>query len=92
MGPSRLVLRHIVSAKGRTSLRAEPEFWRAFREISEREGLPISAIIREIDETCKAGGRTSACTVYILRYFMAAASEAGHAAAGHGPLPERFGS
>ncbi|MGI4976341.1 MAG: ribbon-helix-helix domain-containing protein, partial [Janthinobacterium lividum] len=39
MGESRLVNRNINATAGRTSMRLEPEFWDALREICQRESL-----------------------------------------------------
>jgi predicted DNA-binding ribbon-helix-helix protein len=65
-------------------MRLEPEFWQALDEISERKGMPMNAIMREIDATRGNFGRTGACRVYILNYFRSAMPESGHADAGHG--------
>jgi hypothetical protein len=37
-----------------------------------------------VEDQGHAGGRTSAVRVYLLTYFRASSTEAGHAAAGHG--------
>ncbi len=84
MVASRLVNRNVVSTKGRTSMRLEPELWDALQEISRRESLPIGDLVRQIENAGHAGGRTSAVRVFILNYFRAAASEDGHISAGHG--------
>ncbi|MGA9868073.1 MAG: ribbon-helix-helix domain-containing protein [Acetobacteraceae bacterium] len=86
MPPSRLVNRNVVADTGRTSMRLEPELWEALGEISEREGQDVHALIRAIDALRRRGGRTSAVRVYVLEYFRAAATEAGHLGAGHGPF------
>ena len=75
-------------------MRLEPELWDALTEICVRERQDISRLVRQIEATGHAGGRTSAVRVFVLQYFRAAASEAGHQAAGHGSLsepPARFG-
>lgn len=83
---SRLVNRNVVAGRGRTSMRLEPELWDALLEICEREAQDMSALVRRVEEAGHSGGRTSAVRVYILDYYRAAATEAGHAASGHGPL------
>jgi len=83
---SRLVNRNVVAKRGRTSMRLEPELWRALTEIGEREGKDLSALVRSAEDDENPGGRTSAVRVFVLDYFRAAATEAGHAAAGHGVL------
>ncbi|MGC8477972.1 MAG: ribbon-helix-helix domain-containing protein [Acetobacteraceae bacterium] len=85
MSASRLVNRNVIAGSGRTSMRLEPELWDALIEICRREGRDVHALIREVDAQRAAGGRTSAVRVFVLDYFRAAATESGHAAAGHGP-------
>lgn len=82
---SRLVNRNVITDSGRTSMRLEPELWEALLEVCQREGHDVHALIRTIDATRHAGGRTSAVRVFLLQYYRTAATEAGHAAAGHGP-------
>jgi predicted DNA-binding ribbon-helix-helix protein len=83
---SRLVNRNVVAERGRTSMRLEPELWDALLEICEREGQDVSTLVRQVEAAGHTGGRTSAVRVFVLDYFRSAATEAGHAAAGHGPL------
>lgn len=85
LSTSRLVNRNVISGSGRTSMRLEPELWDALVEICHREGRDVHALIREVDAARATGGRTSAVRVFVLDYFRAAATEPGHAAAGHGP-------
>lgn len=85
MARSTLVNRNVVAGSGRTSMRLEPELWDALAEICNREGRGIHELIRSIDGQRERGGRTSAVRVFVLKYFRAAATEAGHLAAGHGP-------
>jgi predicted DNA-binding ribbon-helix-helix protein len=84
---SRLVNRNVVAGRGRTSMRLEPELWDALSEICEREALDMSTLVRQVEAAGHIGGRTSAVRVYIQNYFRAAATEIGHAGAGHGPMP-----
>ncbi|MDR3532228.1 MAG: ribbon-helix-helix domain-containing protein [Rhodopila sp.] len=83
---SRLVNRNVVAERGRTSMRLEPELWDMLSEICEREMQDMSTLVRRIEAAGHAGGRTSAVRVYVANYFRAAATEAGHAGAGHGPI------
>jgi predicted DNA-binding ribbon-helix-helix protein len=83
---SRLINRNVVAERGRTSMRLEPELWEALLEICGREGRDMSSLVRKVEQSGHAGGRTSAVRVFVLAYFRAAATEAGHAAAGHGAL------
>ena len=86
MTVSRLINRNVVAGRGRTSMRLEPELWDALLEICEREGQDMSALVRKVEKSGHAGGRTSAVRVFILNYFRNAANEGGHANAGHGSL------
>jgi predicted DNA-binding ribbon-helix-helix protein len=89
MSVSRLVNRNVVAERGRTSMRLEPELWDLLSEICERESRDMSTLVRQIEAAGHAGGRTSAVRVYVTTYFYAAATEVGHAGAGHGPLLRR---
>jgi predicted DNA-binding ribbon-helix-helix protein len=81
---SRLINRNVVAERGRTSMRLEPELWDALIEICDRERQDMSALVRRVEATGHSGGRTSAVRVFLLNYFRCAATEAGHAGAGHG--------
>jgi len=86
--PSRLVNRNVIAGRGRTSMRLEPELWDALHEICWREGLAIGQLVRRVERDASPGGRTSAVRVFALTYFRDAATEDGHAAAGHGKLQQ----
>ena len=86
MSASRLVNRNINAGTGRTSMRLEPEVWDALREVCLREGLELRELMKRIEPGAGDGGRTSAVRVYVMQYFRAAATEHGHAEAGHGSL------
>ena len=82
MSHSRLVIRNVRSAHGRTSMRLELELWDALEEICRREHTTLAGLFGRL--AAPAGGRTSTVRVGILLYYRAAATEAGHLAAGHG--------
>ena len=84
MAGSRLINRNITAGAGRTSMRLEPEVWEALREVCLREGIELRELIRTVERTAPAGGRTSAVRVHVLEYFRAAATPEGHETAGHG--------
>ncbi len=84
---SRLVNRNVFSERGRTSMRLEPELWNALGEICGREGIDLGHLVRRVEAGLRPGERTSAIRVFALTYFRDAATEEGHLAAGHGPLP-----
>jgi predicted DNA-binding ribbon-helix-helix protein len=67
-------------------MRLEPELWDALSEICEREAQDMSTLVRHVEAAGHAGGRTSAIRVFILNYYRSAATEPGHAGAGHGPI------
>jgi len=83
---SRLVNRNITADRGRTSMRLEPELWDALHEICAREQMSLGELVRRIERHGHPGGRTSAVRVYIVGYFRAAATTAGHNAAEHGEV------
>ena len=66
---SRLVNRNVVAGSGRTSMRLEPELWDALDQISEREKMDRSELIRRVEGAAPAAVRTSAVRVFILEYF-----------------------
>lgn len=84
MAHRRLVNRNVTGARGRTSIRLEPEFWDAMRDYCARERTTPDALVRDVDLAGDIGGRTSAIRVRLVRYFREAATEEGHMAAGHG--------
>lgn len=86
MTTSRLINRNVVAVRGRTSMRLEPELWDALTEICEREERDMSTLVRQVEASGHAGGRTSAIRVYILNYYRTAATESGHTGVGHGPM------
>lgn len=64
--------------------------WEALREISVREQAAVSVLVTEIAAGQAASSLTSAIRLFLLDYFRSAASEEGHAAAGHGMMPRRW--
>lgn len=86
MAASRLINRNVTAARGRTSMRLEPELWAALEEICHREGMSLGDVVRQIEKAGHPGGRTSAVRVHVLSYFRKAATEDGHSAVGHGTL------
>ena len=82
---SSLVSRNVRVNGHRTSLRLEPEMWELLADIAAREDSTISRICTRIDEVRgSAGTLTAAIRVWIAAYYKAAATEEGHAKAGHG--------
>lgn len=58
--------------------------WDALGEVCAREGLSLGALCQQLDSGRLESTLTAALRVYLVNYFKAAATEAGHAAAGHG--------
>jgi predicted DNA-binding ribbon-helix-helix protein len=82
---SNLVNRNIVVDGHRTSIRLEPAMWLALTKIAERENMTIHQLGTRIDRLRdKSCGLTAAIRVFLLAYFQEAATEEGHARAGHG--------
>lgn len=68
-------------------MKLEPGMWDALDEICHRESSAIHEICTRIAKEHKGYNLTAATRAFILAYFRAAATEDGHAAAGHGPRP-----
>jgi len=68
----------------RTSMRLEQEMWEALREICRREDLTVHELCSLIDDRRGLSSLTAATRVFTLMYFRAAATDEGHATAGHG--------
>ncbi|MBM1309084.1 ribbon-helix-helix domain-containing protein [Sulfitobacter mediterraneus] len=62
-------VKHSVTLKGhRTSVSLEDEFWREFRAIAGQRGLPINALVAQIDaERGLDLGLASAIRLFVLR-------------------------
>lgn len=71
---SSLVSRNIVVAGRRTSMRLEPEMWRALAEIGGAEGLSLNDLCSEVAKSRGRSSLTSAVRVFALSYFRAKAS------------------
>lgn len=84
-GGSTLVSRNITVNGRRTSVRLEPEMWRALKEISARENCSIHELCSLVAfRKNKRTSLTAAIRVFLMLYFRAATTEDGHGRAGHG--------
>lgn len=82
---STLVSRNITVSGRRTSVRLEPEMWRALKEISVRENCSIHELCSLISfRKNRRTSLTAAIRVFLMLYFRAATTEDGHGRAGHG--------
>lgn len=62
-------VKHSVTLRGhRTSVSLEDEFWAEFRSLAATRGMPINALVAEIDEARgMETGLASAIRLYVLR-------------------------
>src|SRR5438552_5736341 len=74
--PSSLVIRNIVVAGHRTSVRLEPVMWEALREIARQRETNLNELVTEIDRRRNASSLTAAIRVYIVDFYRAAAMQA----------------
>ena len=82
---STLVSRNVTVNGHRTSVRLEREMWVALFDICHREQRSAHEIAGLIAARKRPGtSMTAAIRVFVMAYFRAAATEAGHEAAGHG--------
>lgn len=81
-------LRNVWIGKRRTSLRLEAPMWDALEEVLVREGLSLDELITRLSRHCD-GNLSSAVRTFLVSYFRAAATEQGHAGAGHGLFRQR---
>jgi predicted DNA-binding ribbon-helix-helix protein len=79
-----LVSRNVTISGRRTSIRLEQEMWDCLMEIARRERLSIHQIASVVAALRQGSSLTAKLRVFILGYFRAAATESGHAQAGHG--------
>jgi predicted DNA-binding ribbon-helix-helix protein len=67
----RPVKRSLTLKGHRTSVSLEDAFWKAFREIAEKEGKPINVLAAEIDaERGLEIGLASAIRVFVLNRYQ----------------------
>lgn len=82
---STLVSRNITVLGRRTSVRLEPEMWRALRDISMRERCTIHDLCSLISLRKNPNtSLTAAIRVFLMLYYRASSTEEGHGRAGHG--------
>jgi predicted DNA-binding ribbon-helix-helix protein len=90
-GNSTLVNRNVTLGHHRKSLRLVQAMWDAVAEICRREECGVGELCQRVDERRQESTLTAALRVYVLNYFKAAATERGHASAGHGTFSTRSG-
>jgi len=94
-GKKKLRAFNIQIGKKRTSVRLSPAVREAIEKIAKLEHCELPELFAYIVRRKeKRVGRTTAIREFVVRYFMDAATEAGHRKAGHGKLirrPDRAG-
>jgi predicted DNA-binding ribbon-helix-helix protein len=83
---TQLINRNITVGERRTSIRLDAEMWSALEEMCHRDGVTLAALVTSLTGAAEYGDRTALLRAAIVRYYRAAATEAGHKAAGHGSL------
>ncbi|SDF90920.1 Predicted DNA-binding protein, contains Ribbon-helix-helix (RHH) domain [Limimonas halophila] len=81
---STLKSRNVLLDGRRTSLRLERAVWDALDEICQREGMNLNQVCTHVERQRAERSLAAGIRVFVLHYFREAATEAGHAAAGHG--------
>ena len=75
-GESSLVIRNVVVAGRRTSVRLEPMMWEALHDIARRRETSLHRLVTEIDRDRTASSLTASIRVYIVGYYRSAAAQA----------------
>ena len=79
-----LVSHNLAFSGRKTTVRLEDETWASFKDVAEREKCSIDELASRIHSRKKRGQSfTSAIRVFVMLYYRDAATEAGHAKAGH---------
>jgi predicted DNA-binding ribbon-helix-helix protein len=74
-----LVLKHSIIIGGhKTSVSLENQFWNALKDIADRRGTTLSALVSEIDQNRKQGNLSSAIRLYVLENTRSEATEKVH--------------
>jgi predicted DNA-binding ribbon-helix-helix protein len=58
--------RSLSLAGHKTSIALEPEFWTALEEMAAERGIPLAALIRDIDERREGNNLSSAVRLAVL--------------------------
>lgn len=81
---------NIYIGEKRTSIRLSPIIVNAVERIAAREHCELDELCSHIDRTKGRGiPLSTAIREFAIRYFMDAATEAGHRKAGHGELMQK---
>lgn len=90
-GPASLTSRTMTVSGQAVTLRLEPSYWEALDEIAQREDLTSEELCADIKDRMDHQPRrapgvslANAVRVFVVGYYRQAATERGHARAGHG--------
>ncbi|WP_044553123.1 ribbon-helix-helix domain-containing protein [Azospirillum lipoferum] len=92
-GVASLALRTLKLSGRDVSIRLEPSYWEGLDEICQREDLTVEELCGDVRDRMEQQGRrasqagvslANALRVFVVGYFRQAATERGHARAGHG--------
>lgn len=61
--------RSLSIAGHRTSIALEPEFWAGLEALAETRDLPLTALIREIDEEREGPNLSSCLRLAVLKFY-----------------------
>jgi predicted DNA-binding ribbon-helix-helix protein len=61
--------RSLSIAGHRTSIALEPEFWSGLEALAAARALPLTALIREIDETRDGPNLSSSLRIAVLEFY-----------------------
>jgi predicted DNA-binding ribbon-helix-helix protein len=61
--------RSITIAGHRTSISLEDAFWEALGEIADRRGMPVAALVAEIDRARAGVGLSAAIRLHVLNHY-----------------------
>ena len=61
--------RSLSIAGHRTSIALEPEFWAGLEALADARALPLTALIREIDETRDGPNLSSSLRIAVLEFY-----------------------
>jgi len=66
-----LLKRSLTIAGHRTSLALEAEFWDGLEAVAASRAMPLTELIREIDETRNGPNLSSAVRIAVLKWYQA---------------------
>jgi predicted DNA-binding ribbon-helix-helix protein len=75
--PSTLVIRNVVVGGYRTSVRLEPLFWDALRDIAHQRHVTVHDLVTEIDRERTASSLAAAIRVFIVDFYRTKALPVG---------------